>query len=447
MNQQKYDVVIVGSGIGGLSAGALLARRGHKTLVVESLGRLGGRCSTEEYEGFKLSTGAIGIHRGGVIDEIHQEVGAELELINVPRLWYRIEGKDYEMPPKGAVSAFLDIVSKLEVQRSRLLGHIAKEVAVEKVMAFFRRGVRGQEKIEGITFKDWLLQHTDNELAHKAFDAFSCSLLGTHIHEVTASQMFTLFSKLGGWREIGLAPRGNVVNAESLAKVIKANNGEVWANCPAKRIVVRNRLAEGIVVQRNGDEFEITSKVVISNIGPKKTMELAGKENSDEHYLARLQADIGLLPAILTHVASDRPLCLEGGEPGSLIIVGARRLHAIFPLTNVSPDLAPPGQHLLYCLGAPPSCLQPINVEEEIDQNTLDLKEQFPKFDRHGRILKMEVIYQDWPRPGRNISQETPVENLYNVGDVVTPPGGLFGAPGAVESAKCVVAIVNRINS
>lgn len=57
MQQEKYDVVVVGSGIGGLGAGALLAHGGYNTLVVEKMSRIGGRCSTEEYEGFKLPTG------------------------------------------------------------------------------------------------------------------------------------------------------------------------------------------------------------------------------------------------------------------------------------------------------------------------------------------------------------------------------------------------------
>lgn len=444
MKQRTYDVVIVGSGIGGLSAGALLARRGYKTLVVEILGRLGGLCSTEDCEGFKLTTGAIGIHRGGVIDDVYKKVGAELELMDAARLWFRIEGKDYEMPPKGAIKAFLEIINKLEVQRGRLIGHIAKEVAVAKLMDVFRRGVQGQQKTDELTFRDWLLKHTDNELAHKTFDAFSITLLGLHINELPASQMFSLFAKVGGWREIGIAPEGNVVNAESLAKVIKADNGEVWTNCPAKRIIVRNGIAEGVVVQKEGEEIEIASKVVISNAGPKKTIELAGVENFDKQYLDQLQADLGSLPMIFTHVASNTPLCLEVGEPGSLIIVGARRLYGIFPLTNISPDLAPPGQHLLYALGAPLSHLEPIDVKEEIEQSNLDLKEQFPKFEKHGRILKMEVIYLDWPRLGRNIPQETPVKNLYNVGDDVTPPDSMFGCPGAIESAKYVVEKIKK---
>jgi len=56
VQQETYDAVVIGSGIGGLCSDALLAHWGYKTLVVEKLSRIGGRCSTEEYEGLKLRT-------------------------------------------------------------------------------------------------------------------------------------------------------------------------------------------------------------------------------------------------------------------------------------------------------------------------------------------------------------------------------------------------------
>lgn len=88
--QQKYDAAVVGSGIGGLGVGALLSHRGYKTLVVEKLNRIGGKCSTEEYEGFKLSTGAMVWHyRGTEMEEVFNEVGIKPELIDIPRLFYR----------------------------------------------------------------------------------------------------------------------------------------------------------------------------------------------------------------------------------------------------------------------------------------------------------------------------------------------------------------------
>jgi len=72
--------VVVGSGIGGLLVRASLAHSGYRTLVVETLSLIGGRTSTEEYEGFRLTTGAGTLHcHGTEIEEIFNEVGAELE--------------------------------------------------------------------------------------------------------------------------------------------------------------------------------------------------------------------------------------------------------------------------------------------------------------------------------------------------------------------------------
>jgi len=60
MDREKFDVVIIGAGAGGLSCGAFLAKAGHKVLVTEQLPFVGGRGSSIEYKGFQVSTGAGG---------------------------------------------------------------------------------------------------------------------------------------------------------------------------------------------------------------------------------------------------------------------------------------------------------------------------------------------------------------------------------------------------
>jgi len=447
MQQEKYDAVVIGSGIAGLCAGALLSRWGYKTLVVEKLSRIGGRCSTEEYEGFKLPTGAITIHSGGGMDETFRDVGVDLELVMVPRLLWRIEGKDYEMPAKGSVAAMLDIINKLEVERTKLVGGLAKAVAQEKIKEALGRGVREPEK-ETLTVQDWLLQYTDNELAHDIFDALCTWSIG-HSYEGPAAYLFAWFIKMGGMREAGVPPRGNLAEMEKLAEVIKGNNGDVWTNCPAMRIVVERGRAKGVVVQKDGTEVEIASQVVISNAWPKRTVELAGERNFDEQYLRMMRQRFKLALINVAFVASDRPLWPESGEPTILMLTGTRRLRTFVPLSNIVPELAPPGQHLLYAAGRPRCTMVRVIKDEEERQISLDLEEQLPLFKKHGRILRLDArdIDSEWTDGGRvgfMMPNETPIKNLYNVGDL-TCPFGLDGTTGAVAGARHVAESIKKL--
>lgn len=120
-----------------------------------------------------------------------------------------------------------------------------------------------------------------------------------------------------------------------------------------------------------------------------------------------------------------------------------RRLAGICCPTNLCPELAPPGKSQLEGWAAPKSCSGPFNRKEEIELVIQDLRENLPGFDKYAEVLTVKTVGGgDWPAvrswPGYMMPQATPVDNLYNVGDAVTPEGYL-GAPGPAQSARIVM--------
>ena len=53
-----YDVIIIGSGIAGISAARLLHQEGRSVLVLDKGRRIGGRCATKRFAGFTFNHGA-----------------------------------------------------------------------------------------------------------------------------------------------------------------------------------------------------------------------------------------------------------------------------------------------------------------------------------------------------------------------------------------------------
>ncbi|MBD2304199.1 C-3',4' desaturase CrtD [Chroococcidiopsis sp. FACHB-1243] len=78
-SDRKSRVVVIGAGIGGLTAAALLARRGYQVLVLDQAIVPGGCASTFKRKGFTFDVGATqvaGLEPGG----IHHRIFAELDI-------------------------------------------------------------------------------------------------------------------------------------------------------------------------------------------------------------------------------------------------------------------------------------------------------------------------------------------------------------------------------
>ncbi len=163
MANNKYDVVVAGSGIGGLCAAALLARHGYKTLLTEKLDRLGGRFSTIEQEGFKVPTGAVAIATRGVTEDIFREVGAPFDVRETGGTTAWMDGEWHVLPEKGQIRALMSLLDKTGASKTKILGRLAQGAATEKILGAFRRDSSGvTDPTSKMSFRDWLKQYTDN---------------------------------------------------------------------------------------------------------------------------------------------------------------------------------------------------------------------------------------------------------------------------------------------
>lgn len=69
LNIKQSRVIVVGGGIGGLTAAALLARRGYQVLIVDQALVPGGCASTFKRQGFIFDVGATQV--AGQIGRAH----------------------------------------------------------------------------------------------------------------------------------------------------------------------------------------------------------------------------------------------------------------------------------------------------------------------------------------------------------------------------------------
>lgn len=428
MSTLRADVTIIGAGIGGLCAAVLLAKAGRKVLIIERSPIPGGRYTSLAYRGFTIPT-ASWMLLYGTDDPVHQtleEVGAPpiaMRAPGTPIARYRINGRIYDWPEKGALRYLLGKAADHPEEASRIMEALAR--AMEHIPT------------ERISFRDWLLRYTRNEAIHGIFQAQIVTWCGMNAHELPAGEFMRALLSFRG-RSTFRIPRGGLKDIiDALAAVIRAGGGEVLTRTRAMRIIVENGKARGIVAHHPKGTITIEAAAVVSNIGPKKTIELAGREHFGEEYLrsaAAMRPAVGLDFLFVT----DRPLM---DFAGTLYTTDTLRKEGWSVPTLMWPEHAPPGKHLLHGFAVPES-IDSYDPRRESEAVLQDLHTVFPDFEAAGgRLLLRRNFCGEWPctraRQGQDMSHRTPMENLYNVGDGVKPAGWIVGA-GAAASGRIV---------
>ncbi|MDU1890203.1 MAG: FAD-dependent oxidoreductase [Dysgonomonas sp.] len=292
----KYDIIIAGSGLGGLECGALLSKEGYNVCVLEKNPLFGGCLQTFARKKYMLDTGIhyIGsLDDGQIMNQYFKYFGI-LDKLNMrkmdkdcfDKIIYQAKEYEYAM---GHDSFTESLSQHFPKERDNLkeyirqLQQVGNLISVEKLkkgiiaqngMEFFYASASG--RIAEIT-KDETLR---NVLAATSMLYGGVKESSTFYHHAMVNNSYIE----SAYRFVD----GTIQIADALVDVIRQNGGTVLKNKEVTRFIVKDDKVEAVEV--NGEEI-IEAKNFISNIHPKKSLQLLDKNRSIKNaYISRINA-------------------------------------------------------------------------------------------------------------------------------------------------------------
>jgi len=97
MKRSKWDTLIIGAGVGGLTAAAKLVKAGLRVLVLERNPHPGGTAYVYQRKGFSFPMGPLGFSNPGVVKDVLRRCGGREEL-SFDRVHFHLRAFDLDLP-------------------------------------------------------------------------------------------------------------------------------------------------------------------------------------------------------------------------------------------------------------------------------------------------------------------------------------------------------------
>jgi phytoene dehydrogenase-like protein len=140
MSEYKYDTVIVGGGVAGLTATVYLARAGQKVLLIEKNRECGGLVNTFSHNGFKFDAGVRALLDAGIIYTMLNDLGIELKVVK-SRVSLGIGDEIIHIKDLGSLEDYRNLLKRF---------YPASAGEIDEVLRIIRRIMKHMDVLYGI---------------------------------------------------------------------------------------------------------------------------------------------------------------------------------------------------------------------------------------------------------------------------------------------------------
>ena len=285
--QDAFDVIVIGSGMGGMTTAAALSRMGRKVLLLEQAQTIGGLTHSFSRDGFNWD---VGLHYCGTFGR-NQSAGRTLNWLSDGTIEFRSVGtvydilhfpEEFEIPVARPAAAyqmelkerFPDNVDEIDAYFDALLSaeETMHAIAAERAMpGAVRHAHRWWNKKR---FQRWCGRTTSEVIGELVTDPRLAAVLsaqwGTYGGKPTEASFGVHALVIGHYLEGAYYPVGGAANlAKGLVPVIEAGGGSARAGTPVAEILVEDGKSVGVRTA-SGDEFR--APFVVSDIGAGETV-------------------------------------------------------------------------------------------------------------------------------------------------------------------------------
>jgi all-trans-retinol 13,14-reductase len=277
---KKYDVVIIGSGFGGLICGYILSKNGYSVGVFEKHSQIGGCLQTFDRKGITFDTG---MHYVGSLekDQLLHRIFKYLDLLDNVKVhkldadgFEHIVLNDNEYRFAMGYDNFRDtLLQSFPDERKALSRYVTDLNTIFTAPPLISSEKPGDDEfflrdIVNTGIGDYLDSLTQNPELQNVLS--STNMLYAGMRDKTPLYIHALINSFyiqSAWRIVG----GATSIATSLSNSIKTYGGDVFTRVEVKAIICDSNKATGIQLA-NGEIIE--AKHLISNVHPAVTLEM-----------------------------------------------------------------------------------------------------------------------------------------------------------------------------